>query len=113
MHALQLIHLRIYSIAALLRMLYYTKHKRALGKSIAMGEKTNCNSSTAPHLLLAKYISYHRILQSRLSPFCMLAMGKTGEGAICEIVTFPYDDHYRPMNAAYLGHYGKHPWALI
>ena len=43
---------------------------------------------------------YHRIPQLRLT-FCMLTLGKIA-GLMHGIVTFPRDDHYRPMNATWM-----------
>ena len=44
-----------------------------------------------------KIINYRRIPRLR-TPLCMLGLGKSGEGLIRGILTFPCDDHYRPPN---------------
>ena len=45
--------------------------------------------------LLGVGLDYYRSILQICPPFCMLALGKTGEGLMRGIVTFPCDDHYR------------------
>ena len=35
-------------------------------------------------------------------PFVHLALGKSGVGLMCRILTFPCDDHYRPSTATWV-----------